>query len=51
MNESINTLQEFMVQTKGTCYIMLFGYFAAFVAFWRFLFAGDKKDERKLGGE
>lgn len=37
MSEGINTLQEFMLRTKGIVYILAFAYMAGFIGFWRFL--------------
>jgi hypothetical protein len=37
MNESINTLQEFMFQTKGVIYLLGIAFLIGFTWFWRFL--------------
>jgi hypothetical protein len=37
MPEGINTLQEFMLRTKGIVYILAFVYMFGFIGFWRFL--------------
>ncbi len=41
MSETIHTLQEFMLQTKGVVYILALGFFVGIVAFWRFLNRDD----------
>jgi len=43
MSDGINTLQEFMLRTKGIVYILAFVYMAGFIAFWRFLNQGKKR--------
>ena len=42
MSEGIQTLQEFMRQTKGILYLLALAYFAGFICFWKFLH-GRKK--------
>jgi DNA transposition AAA+ family ATPase len=37
MSESINTLQEFMIQSKGTVYLLAIGFLIGFTAFWKYL--------------
>ncbi|MFC1639181.1 sulfate respiration complex protein HmcD [Gemmatimonadota bacterium] len=37
MPDGINTLQEFMLRTKGIVYILAFAYMFGFIGFWRFL--------------
>ncbi len=44
MGESIHTLQEFMVQSKGIIYMLSLGYLIGFVAFWKFISARDKDE-------
>jgi hypothetical protein len=44
MSEGIQTLQEFMTQTKGILYLLAVGYLVAFVGFWRFLHDREKED-------
>ena len=45
MSESIHTLQEFMIQSKGIIYLLSLGYLVGFVAFWRFISAREKNDD------
>ncbi len=41
MPESIHTLQEFMLQTKGMVYLLAFAFGVGFTLFWNFLNAND----------
>jgi len=41
MTESIHTLQEFMFQTKGMCYLLALCFFVGIITFWRFLNRND----------
>jgi len=41
MTDSIHTLQEFMSQSKGMCYLLALGFFVGIVAFWKFLNGGE----------
>jgi hypothetical protein len=43
MLDGINTLQEFMLRTKGVVYLLAIAYFFGFVMFWRFLIQGKKR--------
>ena len=45
MSEGINTLQEFMRQTKGILYLLAIAYFVGFVSFWKFLHGRKKKGD------
>jgi len=45
MSESIHTLQEFMLQTKGILYLLAIGYLAGFVCFWKFLHGRKQKED------
>lgn len=45
MGESIHTLQEFMVQSKGIIYLLSLGYLVGFVAFWKFISSRDKDSD------
>ena len=40
----MQTLQEFMTQTKGLAYIVAFLFLAAFIVYW--LFLTDREDKR-----
>ena len=44
MTDSIHTLQEFMLRTKGILYLLAIAYFVGFVWFWKFLSGREKKD-------
>ena len=37
MSDSIHTLQDFMLQTKGVVYILAVAFLIGFTWFWRFL--------------
>ncbi len=37
MSDTIHTLQEFMLQTKGILYLLAVAYLIGFVYFWKFL--------------
>lgn len=45
MGESIHTLQEFMLQTKGILYLLAISYLIGFVCFWKFLHGRDTKED------
>jgi hypothetical protein len=45
MGEGIQTLQEFMKQTKGILYLLAIAYFVGFVAFWKFLHGREKNED------
>lgn len=45
MSESIHTLQEFMLQTKGILYLLAIAYLAGFVYFWKFLHGRKEKED------
>lgn len=45
MGESINTLHEFMLQTKGTLYLLAIAYLVGFICFWKFLQGREKKED------
>jgi hypothetical protein len=45
MGETINTLQEFMTQTKGVIYILAIAYLIGFTCFWKFLHRRGDEDE------
>jgi len=44
MGDSIHTLHEFLLQTKGILYLLAIGYFVGFLCFWKFLH-GRNRDE------
>ncbi|HHE40009.1 MAG TPA: hmc operon protein 4 [Candidatus Cloacimonetes bacterium] len=44
MTESIKTLQEFMVQSKGMAYILAIAYLIGFSWFWKFLHKRERDD-------
>jgi hypothetical protein len=43
MSDGINTLQEFMLRTKGVVYLLAIAYLIGFIMFWRFLNQGRKR--------
>jgi hypothetical protein len=45
MTETIHTLQEFMLRTKGIVYLLAIGYLIGFVWFWKFMFRRDEPEE------
>ena len=45
MTETIQTLQEFMRQTKGILYLLALAWFAGFIFFWKFLLGREKKED------
>ena len=45
MSDGIQTLQEFMKQTKGILYLLAIAYFVGFVSFWKFLHGREKKED------
>lgn len=45
MSESIHTLQEFMLRTKGILYLLAICYFVGFVWFWKFLHGREKNED------
>jgi len=44
MSETIHTLHEFMVHTKGVIYLLVLGYLVGFTAFWMFLHRNEERD-------
>jgi hypothetical protein len=45
MGDGINTLHEFMLQTKGILYLLAIAYLVGFVCFWKFLHGREKEDD------
>ena len=45
MSGEIHTLQEFMLQTKGTLYLLAIAFFIGFVSFWKFLHDRENEDD------
>lgn len=45
MVEGFNTLQDFMMHSKGIVYLLAVGYLVGFVWFWKFLTKYDRKDD------
>jgi len=43
--DGIQTLQEFMRQTKEILYLPAIAYFVGFVSFWKFLHGREKKED------
>jgi SNF family Na+-dependent transporter len=46
MTESLQTLQEFMFQTKGVLYLLAIGYLIGLGVFWKFLLKSDRNEDR-----
>jgi hypothetical protein len=45
MGEGFQTLNEFLLHTKGVLYLLGIGSLVAFVLFWKFVHDREKKDE------
>ncbi len=45
MGDSIHTLQEFMLRTKGILYLLALSYLIGFVWFWKFLNGRQKEED------
>ena len=45
MGDSIQTLQEFMLRTKGILYLLALSYLIGFVWFWKFLNGRQKEED------
>jgi hypothetical protein len=45
MGDTIHTLQEFMLRTKGILYLLALSYLIGFVWFWKFLNGRQKEED------